>query len=355
MSLGEESPKVVETLVQMGIILNARGEYDDALEVFHEALELKEDNLKSVEFTIDIAKIHNNIGCVHYESEDYEEAELQFEEALDIQEHLLEEQKFIGPEFLCMASTMCNLAFIYIDQGVDVMDECEEAMREDIGVDFEYAKSLFTKATQKLEDALVIQQGLLDGGHNLVLNSLDNMAYCLYRAHDYDNSIKYYKRLLKAQKLALGSDHVHVSDTLIKIAKVYLKLCQFEKSYKILEAVTKFYTKYLGRDDRRSVRTRAMCYSVEKHLKIQSSSNIFTGCNSVEEKMMVYNTSSTNSFRDRMIISLTRQNIKNPFTKKRLDCRGFLGELSPQFQNERWNIKRPQNMSKMSGQRVSFA
>ena len=373
MSLGEESPKVVETLLQMGIILNACEEYDDALEVLAEALELKEDLVRLQHpsvgsnkrpMSLDVAKILNNIGCVHYESCDnnttvetsaLEEAELAFSEALDIQEELLEDQEFIGPQFLCMSSTMCNLAFIYMDRGCNNLRDVDSASAIAESATFVQSKRYLKRAINKLEDAITIQQGLLDDGHNLILNSLDNISFCYFRLQDYDNATKYYKRLLKAQKLALGSDHVDVSDTLIKIAKVYLKLCQFEKSYKILDAVTKFYDKYLGKEDRRAIRTRALANSVEYHLTPASTSGFFSvrACmdTSYEPKQhWVYNSSNI-GYKDALIIQLRRQNITNPFTSKRVN----IGELSSQFDIVQWDIKKPVNVSKMSGQRISFA
>ena len=387
LSLGEESPKVVETLVQMGIILSAREEYDDALEVLAEALELKED-LSRMQYqgvkgtnrvmSMEVAKILNNVGCVHYEGsiintprneyhhdvdvDSLEEAELAFTEALEIQETLLEEQEFIGPEFLCMASTMCNLAYIYMDLGCQNhknskdTDNDESAMVDSLSVSEK--RRYLQDAISKFEDALTIQQGLLEEGHSLILNSLDNIAYCHYRLKQYDDAVKYYKRLLKAQKLALGSDHVDVSDTLIKISKVYLKLCQFEKSYKILDAVTKFYDKYLGKEDRRSMRSRALANSVEHHLTPVSESSSILACASTSSSSSQYlpkqnwtYSSSSATLKDAMIISLRRHNVRNPFTNQRLE----FGELSSQFQIAQWDIKKPVNVSKMSGQRISFA
>mmetsp|Transcript_9732 Transcript_9732/g.12639 ORF Transcript_9732/g.12639 Transcript_9732/m.12639 type:complete len:654 (+) Transcript_9732:104-2065(+) len=400
MSLGEESPKVVESLVQMGIILNARKEWNDALEVLKEALELKE-FISNHEPNIEIAKILNNIGCVHYESGDLEPALANLEDALDVQEGLLEDLKCIGPEFLCMASTMCNLAFIFITMAVDHHDNslssfshsssetyaegsidetyrscsastdsdergdgfpiagCVAALAttnsdgEDTrknrkstmsvlrrGKDFE---TLLQKAVHKLEDALTIQQGLLDEGHHLILNTLDNIAYCHFRLSNYDTSLKYYKRLMKAQKAVLGTQHLDVSATLTKIAKIYLKLCQFEKAHKILDAVTKFYDKNLERDDRRSVYAKALANSVYNHLTPNTRSG--SGYS--------YNFSNV-SVKDAMIIGLRRMNLRNPINSRRLNF-DFMGELSREFHIIQWQIKKPQNVSKMSGQRISFA
>jgi len=395
MSLGEESPKVVETLVQMGIILNARKEWDDALEVLKEALELKE-FISNHESNIEIAKILNNIGCVHYESGDLEPALTNLEDALEVQEGLLEDLKCIGPEFLCMASTMCNLAFIFITMAIDhhgnflssfshsssethAEDEtyrsCSSSTDSDEGgfpisgcvaaltttnsngedarnnrkstlsvlrrrKDFE---TLLQKAVHKLEDALTIQQGLLDEGHHLILNTLDNIAYCHFRLSNYDTALKYYKRLMKAQKAVLGTQHLDVSASLTKIAKVYLKLCQFEKSYRILDAVTKFYDKNLERDDRRSVYAKALANSVHNHLTPNTrSGNGYS-----------YNFSNV-SVKDAMIIGLRRMNLRNPINSRRLNF-DFMGELSREFHIFQWDIKKPQNISKMSGQRISFA
>lgn len=106
------------------------------------------------------------------------------------------------------------------------------------------------------------------------------------------------------------------------------------------------------------MRSRALANSVEHHLTPVSESSSILACASTSSSSSQYlpkqnwtYSSSSATLKDAMIISLRRHNVRNPFTNQRLE----FGELSSQFQIAQWDIKKPVNVSKMSGQRISFA
>lgn len=110
-------------MVEHGIILLSMKKYDESLQVFEDALKLREKEAKSAktseeikEAKLKMAKIRHNIGCVNFEVGNLDSAEEAYTEAIAEQKSafgswsapfmlLTDTTK---PGYLTMASTMCN-------------------------------------------------------------------------------------------------------------------------------------------------------------------------------------------------------------------------------------------------------
>jgi tetratricopeptide (TPR) repeat protein len=113
-----------DSLVELGIIHLSLNEYDEALKVFSEALHMREEESREIsniteskEAKLKEAKVLNNIGCVHFEREDSEEALHAFDSAVKLQRSALQtesrnfsasSQPASKPSYLTMACTLCN-------------------------------------------------------------------------------------------------------------------------------------------------------------------------------------------------------------------------------------------------------
>lgn len=106
--------------MELGIIFLSRREFEDSLSAFNEALALREERLDRKEddrkLNLQVAKVLNNIGCVYYEYGELHNALKTFEEALEIQQQYLgADDPTVEPGVLSMASTMCNIAYVHIE------------------------------------------------------------------------------------------------------------------------------------------------------------------------------------------------------------------------------------------------
>ena len=79
LTLGEDDAKVADSLVEYGIILLSMKNYAKSIEVFEDALELRqiesdeaENGAARKEAKLKKAKIRHNIGCVNFETHQYE-------------------------------------------------------------------------------------------------------------------------------------------------------------------------------------------------------------------------------------------------------------------------------------------
>lgn len=117
-------------MVELGIILLSMKEYADSLEIFYEALAMRETDAEHLilkedikDSNLKVAKVQNNIGCVHFEQGDFHKARKAFEDAIKLQKSALGEVSPFSftnptskPGFLTMASTMCNKGYIDLEQ-----------------------------------------------------------------------------------------------------------------------------------------------------------------------------------------------------------------------------------------------
>lgn len=311
-TLGKKHPKVADSLVEMGIILLSMKEFEDSLDIFNEALEMREREVAKSRTGDErkqllVAKILNNIGCVYFEHGDMRAARKTFLEALKIQEEILGDvDPASEPGVLSMASTMCNIGYVYLE------------------------KNRYNEAIDVLEEGLAIQEAVLDYDNRLVLNTLDNLAYACAKDGNFDEAMKYYSEILDAQKVSLGRDHFDVSLTLQKMTYIHLKLYQHQEAMEKLKWIQKIQERDLDPRDR----------NVKETKKIINAVN--------------YQILKFHNPKDALIMSLTKQGIKNPFTSRTIEY-SFLGKVSENIDIRPYAIKKPLNSSKMSGHKITYA
>ena len=112
-----------DSLVEYGIILLSMKQYDESLDVFREAFQLRQREAhltrkteSAQETQLKMAKIRHNIGCVTFELGKMEEAKEAYVDAIEQQKSafgtwstpFMIMTDTTKPGFLTMASTMCN-------------------------------------------------------------------------------------------------------------------------------------------------------------------------------------------------------------------------------------------------------
>jgi len=310
-TLGKKHPKVADSLVEMGIILLSMKEYEDSLDIFNEALEMREREVAKSRSGDErkqllVAKILNNIGCVYFEHGDMRAARKTFLEALKIQEEILGDvDPTQEPGVLSMASTMCNIGYVYLE------------------------KNRYNEAIDVLEEGLAIQESVLDDDNRLVLNTLDNLAYACAKDGNFDEAMKYYNEILDAQE-SLGTEHFDVSSTLQKMTYIHLKLFQHDEAMIKLLWIQRIQEKHLDPRGRDVIGTKKLI-------------------NAVNYQLLKFHNP-----RDSLIMALTKQGVKNPFTCRTIEYT-FLGKVSDAIDVRVFAIKKPLNSSKMSGHKITYA
>lgn len=165
-------------MVEKGIILFSLEQFEESIDIFNEAIELKESEAvktqskkRKEKINLQIASILNNIGGVYFEYGDLDNAIEMYEEALNIQRHILKGKGYkSGPCSLAMASTICNIGYVFLE-------------RND-----------WKMTIDSLEEAVVIQQALLEPGDIQIMNTLENLAFAFTKFSNHDQAIEIYKK-----------------------------------------------------------------------------------------------------------------------------------------------------------------
>ncbi len=305
LAFGDSSPKLADSLNELGIILLSRKEFHEAIEAFNDALEISE--AKFGKQDIRVCKILNNIGCIYYEYGDYSTAEKIFQETIAMQQKLSADKAADKdkPGALTSMSTLCNAGYVYIDS------------------------AQYQKAINSLESALATQMMVLDKGNKLILSTLDNLGYANAQDGDYDKALCHYDHLLSLQTKQVGRSDIEISETLMKMVWVHIKLYEWEEARLKLEKIKKIQVMN-NADDKKFAKTDRLI-------------------NEVTYQMLKYS-----SPLEAIAVSLTSAGVRNPFTGKKLDF-AFLHPLTDDLTASIGALKKPVNSSKMSGHKLNFS
>jgi tetratricopeptide (TPR) repeat protein len=171
--LGSYSPRVADSLVELGNTLLAQHEHEDSIEIFEEALAIREKMLTTLDHSeqgqvkLQMSKILNDIGCANFEYAELDNAKEAFEEALAIQRACFEEGTFTSmPGFLAISNTVCNLALVHMEMA-----------------DWE-------SAVFRLEEGLKIQQNSLEHTNVIIVSTLKNLAYASVKFGAIDKALQ---------------------------------------------------------------------------------------------------------------------------------------------------------------------
>ena len=305
-SLGRSHPKVADSLVELGIILLSMEEHADSLKVFERALKLRRTEHEEMysqedidDSNLKIAKVLNNMGCVNFEQQYLKEAKKDFEDATTLQKNVFRSvfnfsvgYDTSSPGILTMASTMCNMGYVAIEQGN------------------------FNEAIQIFKTSLQIQKAVLGQGNKLVQSSLDNLGYAYSMMNTYEKALKVYEEIWETQKKSTDSREEKIA-TLKKLATCCVRMETYDKAFSYLEFLEDAQVAMADENSRELYLTRKMMGEVNYQiLKLPSLSDQ---------------------------------------TNRAVGFALCMGETEEEVDLEEWIIPKPENTSKMSGHRVTHA
>jgi hypothetical protein len=151
-SFGTDHPEVALSWDELGIQLFAFGDFDTALEAFHEAHIIRSKQEGST-VAPTVAMVLNNIACCYFQVGKHETALQKLEEASEIQHKAVGSSAQADLDLLHVAIVVCNCGYLKL------------ALKQ-----YEEARSLF-------EEALLIQQSVLDDNHRAVRDTLSNIDF----------------------------------------------------------------------------------------------------------------------------------------------------------------------------------
>ena len=188
-SLGDRAG-VSTSMHQIGMIHQYRGEYDKALEMYRESLDVK----KSLGDRAGVSKSMHQIGRIHQERGEYDKALEMYRESLEV-------NKSLGDR-AGVSTSMHQIGRIHQERGE--YDKALEMYRESL----EVAKSLGDRAG--------------------VSKSMHNIGRIHQERGEYDKALEMYRESLEVDK-SLG-DRAGVSKSMHQIGRIHQKRGEYDKA-----------------------------------------------------------------------------------------------------------------------------
>mmetsp|Transcript_41220 Transcript_41220/g.46565 ORF Transcript_41220/g.46565 Transcript_41220/m.46565 type:complete len:480 (+) Transcript_41220:314-1753(+) len=314
LTLGEDDPKVADSLVEYGIILLSMKNYDQSIEVFEDALELRQIESDEAECSasrrgaqLKKAKIRHNIGCVNFEVRRYDEARRNYVGAIQEQKAIFETWSsafsLAGPNtaepgHLTMASTMCNKGYIDLEQ------------------------EKYKEAIDTFHESLKIQKILLEADNKLILSTMTNIGYCYVKTNDIEKARVIYKELVKLQSESYTEQSQRGwYQSIKKLIYCEVVLYEFDNAFDNLRLLEDFLSSKKGR-------TKNIAHDLRRSHQLMGEVNyqIFKFPTLSDYTSRLSCTSSCGCMDDRDNVNVTN-----------------------------WYPKKPVNGSKMSGHRMTYA
>jgi tetratricopeptide (TPR) repeat protein len=224
-----DNPDVAISLVKVGITHLLLKQFERALENFIDALSIRRRALG--ELHPSVGRVYNNIGCVHCELNQLNEACGAFEASLEIQRHALSVNADNASMKFGMSTTLCNLSYLYKSQG------------------------RHSESVAALREALELQESVLGTHHPTVINTMDSLADACTRVNEHKEAIRLYNGCLTRHNASAGGSNGGQSSEqrlasaiiLFKISRIHLKQNDRDASCRRLEEA-RFYAKGLDND-----------------------------------------------------------------------------------------------------------
>lgn len=186
--LGAFHPDVAESLNNLALLYQARGNYVGAESLFLRALTIREKAKTDATAESELAIVLNNLALLYEALEDYRRAESLLLRALTIDERVY------GADNADLAPDLNNLAAVYAELG-----------------EFQRAETLFQRA-------LKIYEKNFGSQHASVAMALNNLGVLYHLQEEYSRAEALFLRALAIREKVLGEDHPGVAGTLNNLA-----------------------------------------------------------------------------------------------------------------------------------------
>jgi serine/threonine protein kinase/tetratricopeptide (TPR) repeat protein len=259
-------PGLAQSINDLGEIRHLQGRYDQAEALYREAIEMRRRLLG--ESHLDLALSVNDLGLLHYERGELEESEALFREALAMRRALLPKE---DEE---VASSLNNLGGLLIAQGE--LAEAEEHLREahrilqaEVGGDHPTATSALNnlghvlfrqgktaEAGEIMDEVLAIRRKVFGNEHPSVATSLNNLATVVNEQGDYERAEGLYREALAITRAVGGPEHPNAARASKNLASCLTRLGRYEEAESLFLDALAVFTEKLGDDHRLVASTR---------------------------------------------------------------------------------------------------
>jgi tetratricopeptide (TPR) repeat protein len=216
--LGLEHPNTLTSMNNLAVLLANQGRYDKAEEIHRRVLEVKEKVL-GPEHPSTLESI-NKLGLVLRNQGKYEEAEEIHGPALVVME------KVLGPEHPTTLTSTDNFGLVIQCQGK-----------------YEEAEEMHRRVSEVTEKVLGPEHPI-----TLIINSMSNLAALLQSQGKYEEAEEMDGQVLVVREKVLGPEHPDTLSTVYGLAKLHQSRKQYDKACILYQRACSGYQARLGSD-----------------------------------------------------------------------------------------------------------
>jgi len=187
--LDDTHPNITVTLSNIGQIHKQRGEYADALKIYGEALTIQTETLGASNPSVAVTL--SNIGLIHYQRGRFSESLNFYQETLRIR------REAFGEDNLEVASVLNSIGLVLFKLGV------------------------YDLAKQSFMECLTLRRKLLGNDHREVAVILYNVGTIYLEEGDEEKAIECYRETLRVERAVLAPYHDDVLLTIQYLAQVH--------------------------------------------------------------------------------------------------------------------------------------
>ncbi|KFY53432.1 hypothetical protein V496_07587 [Pseudogymnoascus sp. VKM F-4515 (FW-2607)] len=213
---GTEHPHTLQSINDLGIVLQYQGKYDEAELIHRQTLQLRE-KILGTEHPNTLQSMNNLAAAIQYQDK-YDEAELIHRQTLRLQE------KILGTDHPSTLGSMNNLGIVLQYQGK--YDEAELIHRQ----------------------TLQLREKILGTEHPNTLQSMSNVGGALAKQGKYDEVELIYQRTLQLREKILGTEHPDTIWIMNDLAVVLQVQGKYDEAELMYQQTAHLAEKILGRE-----------------------------------------------------------------------------------------------------------
>jgi tetratricopeptide (TPR) repeat protein len=222
---------------RLGALLIAMGQFDKAEEFYKSAYEITSDDDWK-----ELAHLHYQLGYIHDEKDDPENALLHYEEALEIQlENVPEDDPSLSMTYTGIGSALHSQhdfdgALEHFQHALQIALQNSNPDLLKIATIHSYIGGVFNDQNEYIEalnsyqQALTIRQKHLPPLHPLLATTYNNIGLVYESMDDYSQALSYFEKTLKIEQKSLPSNHPSLIVTYHNISKALKCLCRYEEA-----------------------------------------------------------------------------------------------------------------------------
>ena len=255
---GEYGLSCADGYQHLGQVYKITQEYDKAQDHYEKCLKARKD--ENGEENLDFAKVNHGLGEVYFARGDYRRAEEFFRDSVEVMVSLLGEDHLDVANAVLTLGRTCNKlnspdeATMYFEQArLTKQHHLGDTHFEVIEIDLEIGRAHAVK--KEYEEALQFFQSYLRarraavGDDVLVCDILHEIGTAEYDLGRCDAALKSLASALALYRVLLGDEQIQVADTLYSLGVVYETKRVFRESMKYHKEAFRLRRRLLGADD----------------------------------------------------------------------------------------------------------